>query len=78
MSRLAASTSYCERDVARIMRQLLEAVRHCHDTGIVHADLKPENVVLVSGAPDSPLKLIDFSLASFFSTSTEPVRQTCL
>jgi serine/threonine protein kinase len=30
MSSLAASTSYCERDVARIMRQLVDAVRHVH------------------------------------------------
>jgi hypothetical protein len=30
MSSLAASSSYCERDVARIMRQLVDAVRHVH------------------------------------------------
>ena len=30
MTSLASSRFYCERDVANIMRQLCDAVRHCH------------------------------------------------
>ncbi|KAF5831424.1 hypothetical protein DUNSADRAFT_13159 [Dunaliella salina] len=72
MTSLANRPYYCERDVASLMRQLVEAVQHCHRQGIVHCDLKPENIVLQNKSPDSPIKLIDFSLASFFNTSTEP------
>eukprot|EP00200_Dunaliella_tertiolecta_P018264 CAMPEP_0202412734 /NCGR_PEP_ID=MMETSP1128-20130828/26766_1 /ASSEMBLY_ACC=CAM_ASM_000463 /TAXON_ID=3047 /ORGANISM="Dunaliella tertiolecta, Strain CCMP1320" /LENGTH=529 /DNA_ID=CAMNT_0049018703 /DNA_START=121 /DNA_END=1707 /DNA_ORIENTATION=- len=72
MTSLANRPYYCERDVASLMRQLVEAVQHCHRHGIVHCDLKPENIVLLNKSPDSPIKLIDFSLASFFNTSTEP------
>ncbi|GFH11740.1 protein kinase domain-containing protein [Haematococcus lacustris] len=72
MASLANSSNYCERDVARILRQLLDAVRHCHAQGISHSDLKPENIVLLGRSPESPIKLIDFSLTSFFHTATEP------
>ena len=37
---LALSSSYCERDAARIMRQLLDAVAHIHAHDIVHMDIK--------------------------------------
>ncbi len=46
MTSLAGATTYCERDVARIMKQLVDAVRHLHAQGISHSDLKPENIVL--------------------------------
>jgi serine/threonine protein kinase len=46
IDRLATSKSYTEADAARLMHQLLSAVNHCHAKGLVHMDLKPENIVL--------------------------------
>ncbi len=46
MEQLASRQRYTEADVARVMRQLLDGVRHLHDKGLVHMDLKPENIVL--------------------------------
>jgi serine/threonine protein kinase len=44
-----------------IMRQLIEAVQHCHNRGVAHRDLKLENVLIV---PHSlHVTLIDFGLA---------------
>jgi serine/threonine protein kinase len=37
-----------------------------HDLGVVHADLKPANLLLASPAPDAPLKLADFGLATAY------------
>jgi serine/threonine protein kinase len=44
----------------RILRQIAHALAYTHSKGIIHKDLKPENV-LVSPAGD--VRLIDFSLA---------------
>jgi tetratricopeptide (TPR) repeat protein len=47
-------------DVARLLQRVGEAVQAAHDCGLIHRDLKPDNVlVLPSGAP----KVIDFGLA---------------
>jgi len=46
------------------LRQMLEAVQHCHERGFVHRDLKVDNFVFTTAASSAPeLKLIDFGLA---------------
>ncbi|ODQ82952.1 hypothetical protein BABINDRAFT_30143 [Babjeviella inositovora NRRL Y-12698] len=50
--------------VRRWTHELLEALLFLHMHGIIHCDLKPENVMVVS--PDSfAIKLIDFGSATF-------------
>ncbi len=44
----------------RILRQLAEGLHHAHGRGIIHKDLKPENVLVDA---DGGIRLIDFSLA---------------
>ncbi|KAI8474239.1 MAG: kinase-like domain-containing protein [Monoraphidium minutum] len=44
------------------MRQLMEGLRDCHATGIVHRDFKPQNTIV--SANSKRLKLIDFGAAA--------------
>lgn len=51
--------------VARIVRQVGQALTSAHDKGIVHRDLKPENIMVHQAADDDELiKLIDFGIAT--------------
>jgi hypothetical protein len=47
-------------DCDKLARELLEALAHIHQVGILHRDIKPANIII---EPDSTAKLIDFGIA---------------
>uniref|UniRef100_A0A8C9T8E6 Myosin light chain kinase, smooth muscle n=1 Tax=Scleropages formosus TaxID=113540 RepID=A0A8C9T8E6_SCLFO len=51
-----------EREVIKYMLQIIDGVQFIHKQGIVHLDLKPENIMCVNKT-GSRIKLIDFGLA---------------
>jgi Ca2+-binding EF-hand superfamily protein len=59
-----------ENDVCSVVFQLAEAVAHCHHLGIVHRDLKMENIMFVCKDSDS-IRLIDFGLSKKFLSKDE-------
>ncbi|XP_064420767.1 testis-specific serine/threonine-protein kinase 1-like [Latimeria chalumnae] len=50
-----------EKEAKQIFRQIVEGLKHCHEKGIAHRDLKCENVLLTS---DGTPKLSDFGFAT--------------
>ena len=65
------NTQLKEKEIARIFNQIMSAVAYCHDKGIVHRDLKLENILFASEAPDSPIKIIDFVFSVLFVKNKE-------
>ena len=53
-------------DTLRVARDLLDALGHAHEIGIVHRDVKPENVVI---SPGLGAVLLDFGIARAIVTS---------
>eukprot|EP00240_Pyramimonas_obovata_P006190 CAMPEP_0118953546 /NCGR_PEP_ID=MMETSP1169-20130426/56747_1 /TAXON_ID=36882 /ORGANISM="Pyramimonas obovata, Strain CCMP722" /LENGTH=309 /DNA_ID=CAMNT_0006901033 /DNA_START=144 /DNA_END=1069 /DNA_ORIENTATION=- len=52
-----------EIEAGKVTVQLLEAVRALHAAGVVHRDIKMENVLLAGAPDDLRLKLVDFGTA---------------
>ena len=54
---------HTQKDAAKLMKQILEAVNYLHYHGVCHRDIKPENILLSSTDETYQLKLIDFGLS---------------
>ncbi|KAH8401619.1 hypothetical protein KR009_006789 [Drosophila setifemur] len=60
---LVANGRMKEPEAARVFTQLVSAVHYCHLRGVVHRDLKAENVLLDK---DMNIKLADFGFSNHF------------
>ncbi|XP_049540936.1 serine/threonine-protein kinase SIK3 isoform X2 [Anopheles darlingi] len=70
---LVANGRMKEEEAARIFSQIVSAVDYCHRHGIVHRDLKAENVLLDT---DMNVKLADFGFSNTF-VEGQPLRTWC-
>ena len=52
-----------EKEIAKIFKQIMSAIAYCHEKGIVHRDMKLENILFATESEDSPIKIIDFGLS---------------
>ncbi len=50
------------KDAVHFTLQILKGLQHAHDKGIVHRDIKPQNIMVLS---DGTIKITDFGIARF-------------
>jgi calcium/calmodulin-dependent serine protein kinase len=61
--RASSGFVYSEAVASHYMRQILEAMRYCHENDIVHRDIKPECILLATKENSAPVKLGGFGVA---------------
>jgi len=67
-----SSKSYDEKETVQIGIDLCEALEACHQAGIIHSDIKPDNLFVSISREEAPVfKLGDFSAAIDLPVSPE-------
>lgn len=60
-------------EVIDIGMQVAEAIAHAHSHGIIHRDIKPQNVIVT---PRGQIKVLDFGLAKLVKQAPDTVAET--
>jgi calcium/calmodulin-dependent protein kinase I len=61
--RVCLKGSYDESNTADLIRAIISAVAYLHDHGIVHRNLKPENLLFRTPEDNADLMITDFGLS---------------
>jgi eukaryotic-like serine/threonine-protein kinase len=73
LDRLEKDGRLSDRDAVQIGLALCDALEHAHEHGVVHRDVKPQNVI-VGGKGEGRVKLTDFGVAQL--AGDEPLTRT--
>jgi serine/threonine-protein kinase len=60
-------------EVARVLLPVVSALGTAHAAGIVHRDIKPDNIFLAVTPEGPTVKVLDFGIAKLLQTAEEPV-----
>ncbi len=55
--------------VLNVAMQICSALKYMHSEGVIHRDLKPDNIVFVDGLEQNQIKIIDFGLVKIATAS---------
>jgi serine/threonine-protein kinase len=60
------------KEAVHFVTQILRALQHAHDKGIVHRDVKPQNIMLLQ---NGNIKVTDFGIARFSRSETRTMSE---
>ncbi|MEG2395807.1 MAG: Stk1 family PASTA domain-containing Ser/Thr kinase [Oscillospiraceae bacterium] len=63
------------KEAVHFVSQILKALQHAHDKGIVHRDVKPQNIMLLQ---DGTIKVTDFGIARFSRGDTKTMTEKAI
>lgn len=63
------------KETVHFTTQILRALQHAHDKGIVHRDIKPQNIMLLE---NGTIKVTDFGIARFSRSETRTMTDTAI
>lgn len=63
------------KETLHFVIQILRALQHAHDKGIVHRDIKPQNIILLQ---NGNIKVTDFGIARFSRGETRSMTESAI
>jgi len=59
-----------------MIRGVLAGLRHAHDKGVVHRDIKPDNIFLAKKDGETVIKILDFGIAKLYAGNADDPAMT--
>jgi serine/threonine-protein kinase len=63
-------------EALEIVRGVLAGLRHAHDKGVVHRDIKPDNIFLARKDGEQVVKILDFGIAKLYAGNADDPAST--
>jgi serine/threonine protein kinase len=70
--RLARAGPLSPAEVARVLNQVARGIGRAHAAGLVHRDLKPDNIFLERNEDEETVKVLDFGIAKELAPGFDP------